>query len=223
LGGNDGSGRIKPNFGGTIERVIQRIGGTVAGAVIALPIGLLVRDREILFLCLAFRAFVSFSVRRFGYGVFTLAITPLFMVLLNLAGPADWTINLVRIADTLIGGILALGGSYLLFPIWERELLPSQLVRTISALKEYLDKVMGLYLGQSVTPQQVDEARRYASLEVANAATASQRLLSEPIRVEDEMEPILTIVNYMRRLILTLAALDEHVREFRGPRPILWP
>jgi hypothetical protein len=53
-------------------------------------------------------------------------------------------------------------------------------------------------------------------LEVANAATASQRLLSEPIRVEDEMEPILTIVNYMRRLILTLAALDEHVREFRG-------
>jgi hypothetical protein len=34
--------------------------------------------------------------------------------------------------------------------------------------------------------------------------------------VEDEMEPILTIVNYMRRLILTLAALDEHVREFRG-------
>jgi uncharacterized membrane protein YccC len=59
----------------------------------------------------------NMSTGRFGYGVFTLAITPLFMVLLNLAGPADWTINLVRIADTLIGGILALGGSYLLFPI----------------------------------------------------------------------------------------------------------
>jgi uncharacterized membrane protein YccC len=207
---------LRPNFGGTIERVAQRIGGTLIGGIIALGISLIIREREILFLALGFLAFASFSVRPLGYGVFTLVLTPLFMVLLDLASPGSWEINLIRIEDTLIGGVLALGGSYLLFPIWERELLPVQLARSISALKEYFDKIVDLYLGQAVNSEEVDHARHQANLEVANAATASQRVLSEPIRVRDEIEPMLTLVNFARRLILTLAALDEHVRGFPG-------
>jgi uncharacterized membrane protein YccC len=206
---------LKPNFGGTIERVIQRIGGTIMGGLIALLVALWIREREGLFVCVALLAFVSFSVRQFGYGIFTLALTPLFLVLLDLANPGDWTVNLIRIQDTLIGGLLAFGGS-LLFPIWERELLPMQLSRTISTLREYFDRVMMLYLGQAAAPREVSRARSTASLEVANAAAASQRLLSEPVRMRDEMEPTLTVANYARRLMLTLTALDEHIREYPG-------
>jgi uncharacterized membrane protein YccC len=136
---------LRPNFWGTIERVAQRIGGTLIGGIIALGISLIIREREILFLALAFLAFACFSVRPLDYGVFTLVLTPLFMVLLDLANPGNWEINVVRIEDTLIGGLLALGGSYLLFPIWERELLPVQLARSISALREYFDKIIDLY------------------------------------------------------------------------------
>src|SRR5262249_49952420 len=63
---------LKPNFGGTIERVIQRIGGTIVGGLVALLIALWIREREGLFVCVALLAFVSFSVRQFGYDIFTL-------------------------------------------------------------------------------------------------------------------------------------------------------
>ena len=122
---------LKPNFGGTIERVIQRIGGTIVGGVIAMLISIFVRDEAMLFLCVALLAFTSFSIRSFGYGFFTLVMTPLFMVLLDLANPGDWEVSLFRILDTLIGGVLALIGGYTLFPIWERERFPLQLARTL--------------------------------------------------------------------------------------------
>ena len=148
---------LKPNFGGTIERVIQRIVGTIVGGVIALLISIFIRDQSMLFLCVALLAFTSFSIRSFGYGFFTLVLTPLFMVLLDLANPGDWKVSLFRILDTLIGGILGLIGGYTLFPIWEREQLPLQLARTLLALKEYFDKVTGAYLGKQIAREKSNE------------------------------------------------------------------
>jgi uncharacterized membrane protein YccC len=54
---------LKPNFGGTIERVMQRIVGTIVGGVIAMLITLSIRDERILFLYIALLAFTSFSIR----------------------------------------------------------------------------------------------------------------------------------------------------------------
>jgi uncharacterized membrane protein YccC len=207
---------LKPNFGGTIERVIQRIVGTIVGGVIAMLISIFWRDAGMLFFCVALLAFVSFSIRSFGYGFFTLVITPLFMVLLDLANPGDWAVSLFRILDTLIGGMLALIGGYTLFPIWERERLPLQLARTLLAVREYFDTVAGVYLGKGIALREIERTKRQAALEITNATTASQRLLSEPSHVRGEIEPTLSAVNYARHLFLAIGALDEHIYEFPG-------
>jgi uncharacterized membrane protein YccC len=207
---------LKPNFGGTIERVIQRIGGTVVGGVIAMLITIFIPNEAMLFLCVALLAFISFSIRSFGYGFFTLVLTPLFMVLLDLANPGDWKVSLFRILDTLVGGILALVGGYTLFPIWERERLPLQLARTLLAIREYFEQATSAYLEKSVARREIERAKRQAALEVANATTASQRLLSEPAHVRGDIEPTLTAVNYARHLFLAIGAIDEHFHEFSG-------
>jgi uncharacterized membrane protein YccC len=207
---------LKPNFGGTIERVIQRIGGTIIGGVIAMLISVFIRDKSMLFLCVALLAFTSFSIRSFGYGYFTLVLTPLFMVLLDLANPGTWEVSLYRILDTLVGGVLALIGGYTLFPIWERERLPLQLGRTLLALREYFDNITGAYLGKGIVLREIEQTKRQAALEVANATTASQRLLSEPSHVRGEIEPTLSAVNYARHLFLAIGALEEHFHEFPG-------
>lgn len=207
---------LKPNFGGTIERVIQRIVGTIVGGVIAMLITIYIQDERMLFFCAALLAFVSFSIRSFGYGFFTLVITPLFMVLLDLANPGDWKVSLFRIMDTLVGGLLGLLGGYTLFPIWEREQLPLQLARTLLALKGYFDLVTDGYLGKGIDLREVERTKRQAALEVANATTASQRLLSEPSHFRGEIEPTLSAVNYARHFFLAVGALDEHLHEFPG-------
>src|SRR5580700_6056837 len=128
-------------------------------------ITIFIPNETILFLCVALLAFISFAIRSFGYGFFTLVLTPLFMVLLDLVNPGDWKVSLSRILDTLVGGGLALIGGYTLFPIWEREQLPLQLARTLLALKEYFDKVAGAYLGKSVAPREIERTKRHAALE----------------------------------------------------------
>jgi uncharacterized membrane protein YccC len=205
---------LKPNFGGTIERVIQRIAGTIVGGVIAMIITIFIADQTMLFLCVAVLAFISFSIRSFGYGFFTLVMTPLFMVLLDLANPGDWKVSLFRILDTLAGGVLALIGGYTLFPVWERERLPLQLARTLLAIREYFDKATEAYLGKSILPREIERSKSQAVLEVANATTASQRLLSEPAHVRGDVEPTLSAVNYARNLFLAIGAIDEHFHEF---------
>jgi uncharacterized membrane protein YccC len=204
---------LKPNFGGTIERVLQRIAGTIVGGVIALLISVFIRDEKLLFLCVALLAFTSFSIRSFGYGFFTLVLTPLFMVLLDLSNPGNWIVSLFRILDTLVGGVLALIGGYTLFPIWEREQLPLQLARTILSVKNYFDKVTGVY-GKVIPLRERDRVKRHAALEVTNATTASQRLLSEPSHLRGDIEPTLSAVNYIRHFFLAVGGLDEHFREF---------
>jgi uncharacterized membrane protein YccC len=205
---------LKPNFGGTIERVIQRIAGTILGGVIAMLITIFVPDQTMLFLCVALLAFISFSIRSFGYGFFTLVLTPLFMVLLDLANPGDWKVSLFRILDTLAGGVLALIGGYTLFPVWERERLPLQLARTLLAIREYFNKATDAYLGKSILPREIERSKRQAALEVANATTAAQRLLSEPAHLRGDVEPTLSAINYARHLFLATGAIDEHFHEF---------
>jgi uncharacterized membrane protein YccC len=145
-----------------------------------------------------------------------LVVTPLFMVLLDLANPGDWEVSLFRILDTFVGGVLALIGGYTLFPVWEREQLPLQLARTLLAVKEYFDKVAGAYLGKSVAPREIERTKRHAALEVANATTSAQRLLSEPSHLRGEIEPTLSAVNYVRHFFLAVGGLEEHFHEFRG-------
>jgi uncharacterized membrane protein YccC len=115
-----------------------------------------------------------------------------------------------------VGGILALIGGYTLFPIWERERLPLQLARTLFAIREYFDRATGAYLGKSVALREIEQTKRHAALEVANATTASQRLLSEPAHVRGDIEPTLAAVNYARHLYLAIEAIDEHFHEFPG-------
>jgi uncharacterized membrane protein YccC len=136
------------------------------------------------------------------------------MVLLDLANPGDWKVSLSRILDTLAGGVLALIGGYTLFPVWERERLPLQLARTLLAIREYFDKATEAYLGKSILPREIERSKRLAALEVANATTASQRLLSEPAHVRGDVEPTLSAVNYARHLYLAVGAIDEHFHEF---------
>jgi hypothetical protein len=58
--------------------------------------------------------------------------------------------------------------------------------------------------------------RRQAALENANAAAAAQRLFSEPRHVQGDVEPIATLILYIRRFFNSVTTLAEHRRELSG-------
>ena len=211
---------LKADYGGTISRAIQRVIGTTLGGLIAAGLAALVQYVELQGVIIAVLAFFAFAVRPLNYGVFTVVLTPLFMVIVNLLDEGDWQVSLLRIGYTVLGGIICLAGGYVLLPDWERTRLPGQIAKAIRANLFYFQQVMDLYIQRSEISAAIDRAHRAAELENANASAATQRLLSEPLHQRGDTESWITLVVYIRGLTNSTTTLAEHAREISGDRAL---
>ncbi|MCW5316962.1 hypothetical protein GTQ43_25040 [Nostoc sp. KVJ3] len=215
---------LKPNFGGTSETTVQRVIGTVLGGIIGITLVLLLKNPLAMSttgytyaICFLSLVFVAMSVRSLSYSIFIILLTPAIILLLNVISAGGWEVGVLRIFDSFLGGVLALLGSYLLFPHWEREKLPTQLEKTIRANLTYFQQVIANYLHQqNASTDSMNMLRHQAALENANANAAAQRLFSEPRHVQGEIEPVMTLIIYIRGFFSSVTTLAEHKREFSG-------
>ena len=209
---------LKPNFGGTFQRTVQRVLGTFVGGMIGIGLAVLIHNPVEIALSILLLMFTAVSLRSISYSLFITLLTPVIILLLNTLGIGNWQLGIARIADSLIGGILALLGSYLLFPSWERQRLPAQLEQTIRANLAYFQVVIDEYLHREdrTSESSLPRLRHQAALENANAEAAAQRLFSEPRHVRGEIEPVITLMMYTRSLFISVTTLSEHTRKVNG-------
>jgi uncharacterized membrane protein YccC len=229
---------LKPNYGGTSQTTLQRVLGTVLGGIIGIAIVTLIHNSWVIVGCLLLLIVTAMAVRPLSFSLFITLLTPAIILLLNVTSKGGWQIGVLRIVDSFAGGLLALLGSYLLFPRWERQQLPAQLETTIRANLAYFQQVIladaATSLSLRVTrrpaspianylnPNQNSSAdllakeRCQAALENANAAAAVQRLFSEPRHIQGNVEPIATLILYIRRFFNSVTTLAEHRRELSG-------
>jgi uncharacterized membrane protein YccC len=194
---------LKPNFGGTLHRGVQRITGTVAGAFLAALVLSCIQDPVWLLVILALLSFATLTLRWANYVAFSIALTPMIMVMLDLAHPGTVTDSFLRIIHTIIGGALAIVCGYLLFPVWERSKLPGQLAEAYRATALFLRALFALGKDRlSVT-----EMRKRSGLAVANAVNGGQRLLSEPPHLRGNVEALLASINFCRDIFYSLSAI----------------
>jgi len=201
---------LKPYAGSTLTRAGQRLFGTGAG--IAVGVGIMA------FATIAFaRAvlasaamFLTLAVLPLNYGLaiffLSVGIVPLEAQLVGAVGPE---VGLLRLLDTLVGGALALGGGYLLWPSFERRSLPALISATLSSMARYADLVLGLYAGSPVEYDVLEEARRRVGIDTTNVQAALQRVVSELVREPAYLDACLVAVATLQRLFVTLTALRE--------------
>jgi uncharacterized membrane protein YccC len=199
---------LKPNFGGTLQRSVQRITGTVLGALLAALLISFCRDPWLLVLGVALLAGVTFTLRNRNYGLFAMALTPLVMLMLDLAHPGTVTDSFLRIFHTMIGSLLALLCGYLVFPDLEVSRFPTLIAAAFRAEAAFLRAFGDLVRGKEKRP--MSEFRQNAAVAVSNAATAAERLLAEPPRLRGDVEEALTAVNYCRQILHALAAISDY-------------
>ncbi|MEG4343739.1 FUSC family membrane protein [Microcoleus sp. A003_D6] len=209
---------LKPSFGDTSERTVQRVVGTTLGGIVGIALVVLIHNPLAILVCILILLVTAMSVRSLSYGIFITLLTPIVILLLNVTSQGGWEIGALRIVDSLIGGTLALLGSYLLFPSWERSQLPKQLAKTIRSNLAYFQQVAASYINpeQQCSTETIRNLRHQATLENANAAAAAQRLFSEPRHVRGEVEPIAMLILYIRAFFSSVTTLAEHQRKFSG-------
>jgi uncharacterized membrane protein YccC len=174
---------LRPDFTGTITRGATRVGGTVAGAVIASAIAALhPADPVYLLLAVAF-AGTGYALFGVNYGIYSAAVTAYVVFLLAFAGSAEHQAALDRVGATALGGALAVA-VYALWPTWSRERVPRDLADLLDAQRRYAIPVLRAFLAAAGEAGQaaIRGAQVAAWLARSNAEASVDAMVNEPVR-----------------------------------------
>ena len=112
-----------------------------------------------------------------------MALTPLIVLLVESGTPEtnEWTIALARAALTTLGGLIAVGANFLLWPSREPDLVAAEVKNAIAAHGSYAEADFAALLGDAQNPgAALGPARRAADV-ASNALEALiTRALLEP-------------------------------------------
>ncbi len=190
---------LQPNRSATTTRAVQRGIGTIAGAIFAAGIAWTIREPIALTVIIIALAGISASVLQLNYALFSLFVTPTFVLLAEMH-TKDLFLFEIRILYTLLAGAIAFVASMLLWPARERVQFDEQMARALEALEKYLGAVStALAAGVPAPSHDVIATRRAFGLAINNAETALERVVAERAPAEI-VEPRMTMVSLTRRL-----------------------
>ena len=190
---------LQPDLGSTVRRALDRVAGTVLGAISAALVAPLVH-RPFIFGALLFPlSALAVALRPINYGLYSAFVTLVFL-LISESSSGDWHLAGVRIATTLLGGGVALLFAFLFWPTREAERISAQIVALLSSLRDYI-------AAARQGPVAERAARRRFGLAAAAADASLARLLAEPGVPGARIESMMAAVTYARRLRASLGAL----------------
>src|SRR4051794_36537228 len=165
---------LKPDFGSVFTRAVQRGIGTLLGVLVgSLLLTVLPRSPWIL-VAMALAAAVLPWARGANFGLFSVFLTPLVILLLDLAVPSGSGLVAARLEDTLIGCAIVLVFGYLLWPQTWRAPLDEALRAAALALDGFVEAAF------TGTPTERRRARRRCYRALTELQTQLQRRLAEP-------------------------------------------
>ncbi|HKM98537.1 MAG TPA: FUSC family membrane protein [Buttiauxella sp.] len=194
---------LRGNLEQTLSRRNIRVLGTVLGCVLTVVLMQLHWPwfSALTFLVAVGLAHTYFIVR---YLVTAIAATVMALLQIHVSDVGTGLAIAERLADTLLGGALAWGFSYVL-PFWERRSLPLAVNRMKQSLQQFGEQVMRRPEAD-VSDLALRLARREAYDTIIALAGVAQRTIAEPKQVQLPMEKLADLIVQARLLLANLAS-----------------
>ncbi len=199
---------LKPEFTATFSRGLLRISGTIVGLLLATALFHLFPASVSVEIILIF-VFV-FLLRWVGpanYGIFGILVSALIVLLIAINGVAPKDVIWARGINTVAGGAITLM-AYRLWPTWERTLVSERLAQLLDAYRTYLAVVIRLGIDHTISPAEIERARRGARVARSNLQASVDRLSSEPGTTPAQMSHLTAILASSHRLAHAIMALE---------------
>ena len=196
---------LQPLLPATITRGLQRVGGTIAGGMLATLIAAIVHEPIGIGIAAIVFAGVCAAVIQLNFGLYFLFLTPTFVLLAEVHA-RDTHLVALRITNTLVGATLAVAGALLLWPSRESTRTADRLADAIDAIAGYAHNVFAAVATRAPSPSTaVIAARRRAGRALNSADLSLDRMAAEgpPPSV---LETYMTLATMTRRLSSTLSA-----------------
>jgi uncharacterized membrane protein YccC len=201
---------LKPDFHASRQRAMQRVGGTVGGAVVSFIVLALIHDSAILLLPLVVLVFLAFASQSKNYGVYSLFWTSAIILMLDQSNGGSLAIALERIVITFAGGLLGLCALYFFLPQWEKASLPDRIAGMLSSVRYFFLAIVAAYSGRPIPSTDFERLRLNAYRECVRTTAAMRRFSKNPPSQRDGFGRYHDIVSHGRRLFATLAILSAH-------------
>lgn len=171
---------LKPGFGLTQERNVQRLVGTLVGGIIGAVVIFAVDDVNLRFVLLIFFFLTGYSLFRINYIVAVMFITPYILIMLSFHGMDTVAMVTERMIDTFLGGLIAFASSYVIFPNWESIQFRDNMRHLLIANYNYLAQAIRILAGEQPTITEYKLCRKEVYIASANMGSTFQRMLTEP-------------------------------------------
>ena len=171
---------IKPAFSLTRQRNVERIIGTLLGALTSVTLLFITTNTSIHFIFLVVFMLGAYTFLRTNYKLMVYFTTAYVILLFKFLGFAFIPVMQERVLDTVIGCAIAFSASYFLFPVWESEQLSSYMKEVLRANAGYLQKLLEGLLKHTTSSTDYKLARKEVYIHSANLSAAIQRMASEP-------------------------------------------
>lgn len=211
---------LKPDYGATLSRGIQRAVGTLLGAGLGVAIVELGHFGEgatavAASICIA----LAYAVFEVSYAVFTVLLTGFVVVLLSYLGISAASAAPARALDTVIGTALALV-AFAVWPTWEAVTGRGKLAAALSAQGRYAGELLRQLPRPAPDLAAVRERQRSARAARAAAQASAERVGGEPAHRDlaaGQAEAIVAALRELARTELAVHSVLVHSAEAGRP------
>ena len=216
---------LQPHVSGTLRRGLERIGGTVAGGILAAVLAVVLHSQWTTAAVLFPLALLALAILPLTYAGFVFFLTPTF-VLAWLPYSGDWQLALVRTLNTFAGAIIAILAMLFFFPVYERDRVSEILRASLAADRHYLMQLAASWKNRSRSSRILADARRAAGLAHNDSEESLERLIAESWPRRQPFAQFATaFVTYLRRFaqsVTTLTTLDGEWEWKQSPAIQSW-
>ena len=213
---------LQPYGSGTLRKSAQRVGGTVAGGILAAILAASIHNQPALIAVMTVTSGLTLATYAVDYAWYCFFLTPTF-VLMSLPHLRDWQFAGTRILTTALGAAVAMIAMRFLWPVGETLELGRLLGRGAVADAEYLRAMLQFWRSPEADRGAADRAvlapaRRRCGLAIGDAEETLDRLMLEPTLgwrrggTGAAREEAMAFATYLRRFtrgVTTLAAVGR--------------
>ena len=203
---------MRPVYGLTKSRSIQRVYGTLIGAAIALGIVLLTQNPYFYGTLSAISLVFAFSLLQRNYAGAAVFVTLNVIFLYALIRPDAFTVIQFRVVDTALGAGLSFLASLFLWPSWEAMNVRQVISDSIRANRRYLQEINSFYEQKGELPTSYKLARKEAFLAMGELSAAFQRMSQEPKSKRQHFSEFYEMVVLNHTLLTAAAAMGTFIQ-----------
>lgn len=201
---------MRPNFGLTKQRSMERTIGTLIGGALAVIIVLLIKNPWVYGILSIVTLVISFAMIQRNYRAAATFITLSVVFSFALLNPNIFDVIKYRVMDTVIGTGLAIVGNLILWPAWEIRSIQKTLLETLKANRNYFCEIVEYYQKKEDS-HEYKIARKQAFLKMSNLNSAFQRMTQEPKSQQKNLDKFYQLVELNHNFLASLASLGTYI------------